>query len=112
MSLVESIRLCCCHAVLAKGLSVGGETILMLYQELHCPCVLVFELSAIFQRDLSYVLLNLDNVRKDINSMRAAVEQRGVLALPCGIIDNRRSAKDKVELLPQHPGSEIFVANR
>ena len=58
------------------------------------------------------VLLNLDNVRKDINSMRAAVEQRGVLALPCGILDNRRSAKCKVELLPQHAGSEIFVANR
>jgi len=58
------------------------------------------------------VLLNLDNVRKDINSMRTAVEQRGVAALPCGILDNRRSAKDRVELLPQHPGSEIFVANR
>ena len=57
-------------------------------------------------------LLNLDNARKAINSMRAAVEQRGVAALQCGILDNRRSAKDKVELLSQHPGSEIFVANR
>jgi hypothetical protein len=44
--------------------------------------------------------------------MRTAVEQRGVAALPCEILDNRRSAKDRVELLPQHPGSEIFVANR
>jgi hypothetical protein len=44
--------------------------------------------------------------------MRAAVELRGVAALQCGILDNRRSAKDKVELLPQHPGSELFVANR
>jgi len=44
--------------------------------------------------------------------MRAAVELKGVAALQCGILDNRRSAKDKVELLPQHPGSEIFVANR
>ena len=38
------------------------------------------------------VLLNLANIRKDINSIRAAVEQKGVVALPCGILDNRRSA--------------------
>ena len=58
------------------------------------------------------ILLNLDNVRKDINSMRTAVEQRGVVALPCGILDNRRSAKGKVELLPQHPGSEIAIRRK
>ena len=87
---------------------MGGEATFILYQGLHCPCVLVFQLSATFQN----VLLKLDSVRNDINSMRTAVEQRGVVALPCGILDNRRSAKGKVELLPQHPGSEIFVANR
>jgi len=56
------------------------------------------------------VLLKLDNIHKDINSMRAAVEQRCCLFLRN--IDMRRRAKDKVELLPQHPGSEIAIRRK
>jgi hypothetical protein len=45
-------------------------------------------------------------------SERLTLLKEVLLLFNVGILDNRRSAKDKVELLPQHPGSEIFVANR
>ena len=52
------------------------------------------------------------DIRKLLNSTRRAVENKGVFALLPGIKDERRSAAEKVVLLPVHPGSQIFVAKR
>ncbi len=71
----------------------------------HFP-VLVGEAKRLILRDRG------SGIRQKINSIRAAVEQRGVTALPLDIQDSRRSYADKVGLLSKHPGDEIFVANR
>jgi hypothetical protein len=67
---------------------------------------------ALFGDSKRLLLRDFIALRQQLNSIRGTVEQRGVTALPCGIQDDRRSIKDKVELLPRYPGSQIFVANR
>ena len=105
---IESLDLRACDSCKT---SINGRSTKLRYLP-NASLSMCTHFPALFGDSKRLVLRDFNALRQQLNSIRGAVEQRGVTALPCGIQDDRRSVKDKVELLPRYPGSQIVVANR